>query len=170
VLSSNLSSWNRRSKWRIGKRFRLNGSKARPRNGEIWQWITKHNDKFDLTQDELNIIEKTPLNGTQLIQKKPSELSNEWKINVESAQKILLRIAAEKGVIPRIDRRRSESPQVEIESMMKEFTPQLNGINENHDLLLNNIDSLNEHEIKIENMNKLEISDTSDKSDKSEKK
>eukprot|EP01084_Bolivina_argentea_P317452 550391_1 len=56
---------------------------------EVYTWITKHNDKFGLSQDDLDSIEESPLTGKQLMGKDDEQLSQEWAISIHAARKIV---------------------------------------------------------------------------------
>lgn len=56
---------------------------------ELYAWITKHHEKFNLSQEDLDSIEESPLSGKQLLQKDDEQLSQEWAISIHAARKIV---------------------------------------------------------------------------------
>eukprot|EP01084_Bolivina_argentea_P200567 342961_1 len=56
---------------------------------EVFSWIVKNNEKFGLSQDDIDSIEESPLNGKQLLQKNDEDVSQEWAISIHAARKIV---------------------------------------------------------------------------------
>eukprot|EP01084_Bolivina_argentea_P317451 550390_1 len=63
---------------------------------EVFIWIRKHNDKFGLSQDDLDNIEESPLTGKQLVSKDDEQLCKYWLISIHAARKILKSIINQK--------------------------------------------------------------------------
>ena len=56
---------------------------------ELYTWITKNHEKFNLNQEDLDSIEESPLSGKQLLHKDDEQLSQEWAISIHAARKIV---------------------------------------------------------------------------------
>ena len=70
---------------------------------DVLRWIRKYNDKYQLTQEQLEFIEDNPLNGKELLSYKHDTLSEYWKISIDIAKKITQRVVALE-----VSRRKSE--------------------------------------------------------------